>query len=358
MPTRPLTRAQIDALQAELDAVRQQVLADLGERDLRYIRRVVRNARLSAIAGRGLLMFGLDPITWALGTAALANAKILENMEIGHNVMHGQYDWTGDPALNSQTYEWDNVCDGEQWRHSHNFMHHSYTNVIGVDRDFGYGLLRLSDAQPWNITHLWQPLSNLLLALGFQWGVGVHDLELDRALEGKLPRGQLRKRARPFLKKAQRQLFKDYVLFPAIALWNAPRVLAGNLAANLIRNLWAYAVIFCGHLPEGTATYDESALAKESRGDWYIRQIEGSANLEGSRFFFLMSGHLSHQIEHHLFPDLPAHRYPEIAPQVRAICEKYGLRYNSGRLTPQLRSVIRRVHRYALPPALSRRAIA
>jgi hypothetical protein len=34
---------------------------------------------------------------------ALANAKILDNMEIGHNVMHGQYDWTGDPALNSQS---------------------------------------------------------------------------------------------------------------------------------------------------------------------------------------------------------------------------------------------------------------
>jgi hypothetical protein len=78
---------------------------------------------------------------------ALANAKILDNMEIGHNVMHGQYDWTGDPALNSQTFEWDIACDGEQWRHSHNVTHHTYTNILGKDRDLGYSLLRMTDEQ-------------------------------------------------------------------------------------------------------------------------------------------------------------------------------------------------------------------
>ena len=348
-PSKKLSRQQIDALQAELDAIRNDVIADLGERDVRYIRGIIQNARLSAICGRGLLMVGVDPISWVLGVAALANAKILENMEIGHNIMHGQYDFANDPALNSQAYEWDNVCDSEQWRHSHNFMHHRYTNIIGKDRDFGYGLLRLSDEQPWNPTYLFQPLSNVVLAFYFQWGVGMHDMEWDRFLAGEVPIAEFRKRAKPFLQKAGKQLLKDYVLFPALALWNAPRVLAGNLAANMIRNLWSYAIIFCGHFPDGACSFSEEETANETRGDWYIRQIGGSANIEGGRLFAIMSGNLSYQVEHHLFPDLPAHRYAEIAPRVRALCEKYGLPYNTGSFSHQLLSVMKRILRYSVP---------
>ncbi|MDR3418223.1 MAG: acyl-CoA desaturase [Nevskia sp.] len=357
-PRKQLSREQVAAFQAEIDAVRNEVKADLGERDVAHIRRVIRIARGSAVAGRSLLMFGFGPASWLLGVTALANAKILENMEIGHNVMHGQYDWTNDPALASQTYEWDNVCDAEQWRHSHNFMHHSYTNIVGKDRDVGYGILRMSDKQPWNPYHLFQPVSNLLLALLFEWGVGLHDVEFERVFAGKVSREQFAERMRPFLRKARKQMVKDYLLFPALALWNWPRVLAGNVAANLIRNVWAYAIIFCGHFPEGAETFTEEETRDETRGDWYLRQITGSANLEGGPLFHIMSGHLSHQIEHHLFPDLPAHRYAEVAPRVRAICEKYGVRYNTGGFWKQYFSVMRSVFRHALPSRAPQPALA
>jgi linoleoyl-CoA desaturase len=75
----------------------------------------------------------------------------------------------------------------------------------------------------------------------------------------------------------------------------------------------------------------------------------GSANISGGKFFHVLSGNLSHQIEHHLFPDLPARRYPEIASEVRALCEKYGLPYNSGRLSKQLGSTWSKIFRLALP---------
>jgi len=349
----PLTRAQVDAIQVELDQVRQEVLADLGERDASYIRGVVRIARLSAVGGRTLLMFGIGPVTWVLGVGALATAKILENMEIGHNVMHGQYDWMNDPALFSQTYEWDNVCDAEQWRHYHNFVHHTFTNVVGKDRDFGYGFLRLSPTQPWRPVHLLQPVATLVLGALFQWGVGMHDLEL---IDGPADRtlADVGTRARPFLRKAARQLWKDYVLFPALALANAPRVFVGNLVANLARNVWTHVVIFCGHFPDGVHEFTEAETRDETRGDWYVRQLAGSANIEGGPLFHLLSGNLSHQIEHHVFPDLPAHRYAEIAPRVRAICERHGLRYETGGLLRQYATVYRRIVRYALPwaPAL------
>ncbi len=344
-----LTPQQLESFQAELDQIRDDVRKDLGERDARHIRRMVRIARGSAIAGRSLLMFGFTPISWVLGVAALSTAKILENMEVGHNVMHGQYDWMNDPKLDGQTYDWDNVADAEQWRHSHNVMHHTYTNILGKDKDVGYGLLRVDEQQRWKPKHLIQPVSNVGLSLLFQYGVGVHDIDWGKALKGQMTRAEYKRQFGPFLKKIGRQWGKDYVLFPALALWNAPRVFAGNLAANLIRNVWSNVVIFCGHFPEGSQVFTEEQTRNETRGQWYLRQMQGSCNFEGSRLLHIMSGHLSHQIEHHLFPDLPAHRYPEIAPKVQAICEKYGLRYNTGSFLGQYFSVLKANFRLALP---------
>jgi fatty acid desaturase len=75
----------------------------------------------------------------------------------------------------------------------------------------------------------------------------------------------------------------------------------------------------------------------------------GSANISGSPLMHLATGNLSHQIEHHLFPDLPAHRYARIAPEVRAICEKHGLPYNTGSFVKQSLSVWKRIFKLSLP---------
>ena len=358
MTTKQLSRTDIDAIGTELDAIRDEILADLGERDAEHIRSVVRLARTSAIAGRTLLAFGFTPVSFGAGVALLGAAKILENMEIGHNVLHGQYDWMNDASLDSRTYEWDNVCDSGQWRHYHNYEHHTFTNVLGKDRDVGYGIIRISDEQYWHPKHLLQPVSNVLLSVLFQWGVGIHDMDPVRAMTGSRDdaeavkvREEFPAKWRQFLRKAGRQLFKDYVFFPLLTPWNAPRVLLGNLAANGIRNVWTNVIIFCGHFPEGTRVYTEAETANESRGDWYVRQMQGSANIEGPSWFHVMTGHLSHQIEHHLFPDVPAHRYPEIADRVRDVCDRYGLEYNTGSFWQQYGSVLAKIFRFALPTA-------
>jgi len=347
-----LSRTEVDAFQAELDAVRASVMNTLGQADVDHIRRVIRNCRISEVSGRALLHFGIGPVSWVGGVLALAHAKILDNMEIGHNIMHGQYDWTGDPALNSHRFEWDIACDGDAWRHSHNVVHHTYTNILGKDRDLGYSLLRMTPEQRWKPRHWLQPLANLMLALGFQYGVGSHDLEIGRYKHGAVPKPVFQARLRAFTQKVGKQWFKDYLLFPALALWSAPRVLAGNFAANLLRNLWTYLIIFCGHFTEGVAIYREEDTRNETRGDWYIRQISGSSNLTGGRWFHVLTGHLSHQIEHHLFPDMPAHRYPEVAPKVQALCAKYGLHYNTGSLFKQYLTVMKRILVNTLPPRL------
>ena len=344
-----LSAAQFEALAAELDALRAEVMSQLGERDAKHIRRMVRVARWCAISGRSLLMFGWTPLAWVLGVLALSIAKILENMEIGHNVLHGQYDWMNDPTLNSQTYEWDIVCTGAHWRDYHNHQHHAHTNILGRDHDLGYGMLRVTEKQPWYRFTSIQTFFYGLLAPVFQWGVAVHHMDIERLFVGKMPKQDMDAKVKPFLKKSARQLFKDYVFFPALALWHWPQVLAGNALANLLRNLWTNIIIFCGHFPKGVKVYTQDEVAQESRGQWYVRQMQGSANIEGGRWLHLLSGHLSHQIEHHLFPDMPAHRYPEIAARVRALCRRYGLSYCSGSLATQYQSVWGQMLRHSLP---------
>jgi fatty acid desaturase len=353
-----LTREQVGAFQAELDAVRADVVASLGELEARYIRRVVRVKRGAEAAGRALLAFGFDPISWVIGVGALSCAKILENMEIGHNVLHGQYDWMNDPSLQSATYEWDIANAAEDWRRSHNLRHHTWTNVLGIDDDFGYGVFRMCPEQEWKPIHRIGPLWNVVLALGFQWGIGSQDVKIADWFAGRLSTAELRQRARPFLRKGARQLFKDYALFPLLTPWNGLRVLAGNLAANTARNVWTHTIIFCGHFTEGIHTFTPQEIEGESRGDWYLRQILGSSNLQGGRALHVLSGHLSHQIEHHLFPDLPSFRYPDIAVRVREICARYGVPYNTGSLATQYLSMWSRLWTNAWRPACGGRAAA
>ena len=345
-----LTPERLADFGAELDALLERTKRDLGDRDVRYMRRVVRTARALDLGGRALLFASAFPAAWVLGTASLAAAKIIENMEVGHNVMHGQYDFARDPALASATYEWDNVCPADQWRHSHNFVHHTFTNVHGVDHDLGYRLLRIEPDQPWRWSTAPQPIYAAALALFFQWGVAVHDVDLRRYVMCPDARTlEERAKLRAIRRKASRQLLKDYVLFPLLAGPFALHVLAANAVANLVRNVWAFAVIFCGHFPEGTQTFAPESLEDESRGAFYLRQLTGSANFEGPWLVHFMSGHLSHQIEHHMFPDVPAHRYREMAVEVRAICARYGVPYNTAGLGAQLWSVAKKIVRLAAP---------
>lgn len=344
-----LNPQQLEEFGKAMDDIRDRAMADVGERDAKYIRGIVRLQRRLEIGGRALLMASIFPPAWVAGVAALGAAKILDNMEIGHNVMHGQYDWMNDPALSSRNFDWDTACPGEQWQHSHNYMHHTYTNVQEVDRDIGYGILRMSDEQKWHPYFLLNPLWALLLAMFFQYGVALHDIEVEKINTGKKKWSDAWGLLKGIGRKTGGQTLKDYVLFPLLAGPFFVPVILGNATANLIRNLWAYTIIFCGHFPDGVEQFHKSVLENETRGHWYLRQLRGSANLTGGKWFHIFSGNLSHQIEHHLFPTVPAHRYAEMSVEVQALCEKYGLEYNKGPLTKQFGTVVRRIFRLSLP---------
>jgi len=304
--------------------------------------------RLAALS-RIVLMASRYTPAWILGTAGLSVAKILENMEIGHNVMHGQWDWMNDPSIHSSTWDWDTASPAAAWKHSHNFVHHTYTNIIGKDNDVGYEIMRVDPQQDWNPVYVFQPLYNVILAGFFEWGVAFHDLDFEKIRSGEKPKEQVRDEIKAIGRKARRQIVKDYIAFPALSGREWKKTLYANLTANFVRNIWSYAIIFCGHFPDQTYTFTEDEVEDENLGGWYVRQLLGAANIEGSSTFHVMSGNLSYQVEHHLYPDMPSSRYQEIAPRVKAICEKYELPYNTGPFGKQFGSVQRTILRLAFP---------
>jgi linoleoyl-CoA desaturase len=353
-PLARLSDEQIEELAREFDAIHDEVFAELGDRDRRYIVSMIEMHRRLAVAGRVLLFFARYKPAWVAGTAALSLAKILENMEIGHNVLHGQWDWMNDPQIHSSTWDWDTASTSEAWKHSHNYIHHTYTNIRGKDRDLGYDIMRIDPHQKWHPVYLLQPVYNLVLMAFFEWGVALHDLDVEAIRRGEKPKEELVAELKGIAGKAWTQIRKDYLAFPALSALAFRRrgfkaTLTADFTANVIRNLWSHAIIFCGHFPDQTYTFSQEEVEGESRGGWYVRQLVGAANIEGSPLFHVASGNLGYQVEHHLFPDMPSTRYGEIAPRVREICERYELPYNTGPFSRQWGTVQRTILRLAFP---------
>jgi linoleoyl-CoA desaturase len=256
-----------------------------------------------------------------------------------------------DPKIHSSTWEWDHVTPAAQWKRAHNDTHHRFTNILGKDNDLGYGIMRVDESQEWQPRHLAQPVWNFVTACIFEYGIAMFDLDLgDHIRDKRKMSPEKRAEVRVALRKASRQLTKDFVVYPALSGRNWRTTLAANATANLVRNLWSHSVIMCGHFPEGVSTFEQDQLdEQETRGQWYVRQMLGSANISGPRTLHLLTGNLSHQIEHHIFPDLPSNRYIEIAPRVREVFATFELPYNARSMVKQVGSAWHKVLRLSLP---------
>ncbi|HYP47589.1 MAG TPA: fatty acid desaturase, partial [Thermoleophilaceae bacterium] len=271
------------------------------------------------------------------------------------------------------------------------------TNIRGKDRDLGYEIMRIDPHQRWNPIYLAQPVYNLILAALFEWGVAAHDLDFEAIRKGEKSKQQVLRELKGMARKAREQVTKDYIVFPVLSglaataadvvvatqrsrrerggalgrlrrrgssplggivgevvergafARNFKSTLKADATANVVRNVWAYAIIFCGHFPDQTYTFSQAETDDEPRGGFYVRQLLGAANIEGSPLFHVISGNLGYQVEHHLYPDMPSTRYAEIAPRVKELCERYALPYNTGPFLKQLSMVQRTILRLALP---------
>jgi len=342
-----LSDADLEALGAALDAIRSEVEDSRGAEDRAYIRRAIAFQRGLEIAARVTILASKSRSGWTLGTAALAVAKCIENMELGHNIIHGQWDWMNDPEIHSNTWEWDTAGLTSHWRYSHNYRHHVFANIVGVDDDLGFRIMRVTRDQKWRPSALLQPVYAVLLALAFEWGVALHGLYAVQEREPTDTGKAVHTRA--LTHKIARQVGKDYVLFPALSGRRWCRTLAATVVANGLRNVWAYVVIVCGHLVDGAEKFTPAVLDAETKPEWYLRQMLGSANFRAGPVMRFMSGNLCYQIEHHLYPDLPSNRYPAIGERVRAVCLTYDLPYTTGPLLRQYLLTVRTICKLALP---------
>ncbi|MBK8973285.1 MAG: acyl-CoA desaturase [Hahellaceae bacterium] len=355
-----------DAIHKAFDAIKEKHRNDLGQKDVRYITGVRRWSRIFEVIGRTLIWFLPGPFA-LIGVPFLFLHRNLEAIEIGHNVLHGQYDYFPEiPQFHARKFRWKAPIDEASWRQEHNGVHHVHTNVYEKDPDLNHGFLRTNSKIPHTRWHYFQvPIYLFFVYPGMLYNFNAQNLGRNDAFrEKRFPEGnkgyavypnpehlsdaQIRQRHN---RSVWRIWAKEYGLFPLLALITGSgfiKVFLCNLLADVLNNYWIAMTIQATHLTE--PLQPETAIAH--KGKWYVSQLDSSVNFRGNRWMSMLWGHLNYQIEHHLFPDIPAHRYPQMAIEVQALCQQYDLPYKSN---PNWRTAIRNYLRvfwhYSFPQA-------
>ena len=356
----PAETLRLGDFSARIDVIRDRVESEVGATDVAYIKKVRCFSTAMEIAGRTLIHGSVDPVTFALGVGALWVHKQLEVAEIGHTTLHGTFDkLPGADRFRSKTFRWRFPVDEESWRHGHNVRHHQYTNIAGRDPDIHFGQVRLNARTPHRARHYIQVPMMLAHLSQFGLAVNVHVTGVIDAVfgNGRPERFDFLPDDRPETKRAAyrralRKLLPYYgrelVLFPALAGPFWWKVLAGNLATEVMRDVYTAATILCGHVGEDIADYPEGTRAGD-RGHWYRMQVEAARNFDVSWPVSVLCGALNLQIEHHLFPRLPTNRLREIAPEVRRACAACGVAYQSNTWGRTLLQVGHRLWQLSFP---------
>ena len=266
-----MTRSPIDHLTPttsrlsarELDAIREQVIADAASATPTTSATSSTQRKLELEAAPRCCSRCSRRPGWPARPACRC-AKIIENMEIGHNVMHGQWDWMRDPEIHSSTWEWDNASTV---RHVEALAQLHAPQVHQRPRQGRRPRLRHPARRPRSAVAslLPRPAAVYNLATGCvlrmrRRPARPRTRHPQRQTQG---RGPPPGRASTCCAKIGRQIVKDYVLCPALSGPSAvDRRYRPNSTANLIRNVWTHAVIFCGHFPDGAQTFDARRPAR------------------------------------------------------------------------------------------------
>lgn len=356
-----LSPETIQAFAEELNRLKAEVSAKVGEEDIIYVETVDKVARLCEITGRLLLHFSRDPLSWGLGVLSLWVYLQLDNLEIHHYAQHQAWDKLPRASrFHSDHYYHNSPVDEKAWRYRHNILHHSYTGQIERDPDVSFGFFRMGDFIDRQYFHAVQPLALVLNAMNSAASLGIVASGLQDYLLRLIPGYRsddhvamhdtlswkgFQRSLWQFTRKAVPTTVYNYGLFGLLA---GPKrfgqVTLGMMSAELLRNIFTGLTFYTGHMVEGAEHYD---TPPKNRAEWYIQQIEGTGNVRADRLVSMLMGHLNYQIEHHLFPKLPPNRLEEVAPRVEALCHKYGVRYNTGSFKEQLLSVFKRVSQNA-----------
>ena len=213
--TAHLTPEDIEQLGVELDTIRQDVLDDRGARDAAYIRRVIAVQRRLELGGRAVLLGGVPPPGCSAPPASSV-AKILENMEIGHNVLHGQWDWMRDPKIHSTTWEWDHVIARRAVEaHPQRAAPHASRTSSARTTTSATGSCGSTRTSRGRRATSCSRSGTSLNACFFEYGIAIYDLDLGDAPRRSAGRTELRRASGKTVRQGGQQAAKDYVAHPA-----------------------------------------------------------------------------------------------------------------------------------------------
>lgn len=355
--------ARLRAFGEELEALKARVTAEIGQEDLHYIQKVRGVSRFAEWTGRALIHFSFEPLSFMLGVTTLWVHKQLEATEIGHTALHGAFDGIeGAERYESKTFHWKIPIDERSWHRGHNGRHHGATNVAGRDPDIHFGPVRLTEQTPHKLHHRWQlPFALFVLWPNFTFGMNLHFTGAADYLYGNdredgfdfIP-GRTKASLEDVLRRTFRKYVpyytKEYVVLPLLAgpfFW---KTMLGNWMGEVMRDVYSAATIFCGHVGEGTAEYEEGTRPM-NKGHWYAMQVEASNDFVVPWLVSVFCGGLDLQIEHHLFPKFAPQRLRQVAPEVEALCAEYGVEYRRDSWPRTLKKALTRIAQLSRPSA-------
>lgn len=254
---------------------------------------------------------------------------------IGFNVMHdashGSY--SENPKLSNALSYTMNLLGSSAffWNTKHNILHHTFTNIDGVDADIVQTkLLRLAPSQEWRPVHRFQHIYSLpLYAISHAVWIFFNDFEKyfsKKVLNMPIRNFDLRQHIIFWTTKV---LYTTvYIVIPAIVVGFWPAII-GFAVMSAVCGITITVVFQLAHVVEITE-FEDGSEGIEVESEWAVHQLNTTANFAThSSLLSWFLGGLNFQVEHHLFPKISHIHYPALQKIVRKTCEQYNVRYRS-----------------------------
>ena len=288
---------------------------------------------LGTLIGSYLLLLTNSVSGWgAIGMVVLMGVAMAgTGFSIAHDALHGAY--SNKPWVNTMLGGTFDLlgANGYMWQITHNVIHHTYTNIQGIDEDLTVSpLLRLSPRSEWLPIHKFQqwyaPLAYSMSTIF--WAVAKDykyflAKDIGPFKDKKHPTGAV------VWLVVSKLAYYGYALVLPLMLIQAPwwKILLGFLAVHMIAGVILGVVFQLAHVVEGTE-YPLPDDTGNMEHTWAVHEMLTTANFaRKSKLICWYVGGLNFQIEHHLFPKVCSIHYPAISDIVKSVADRHGIPY-------------------------------
>ncbi len=257
-------------------------------------------------------------------------------LSVMHDANHGAY--SKNATVNKVLGYCLNVVGGFDlnWRIQHNVLHHTYTNIIGMDEDVDAGIvLRFSNSQPRKAHHGFQHIYAWFLygLMSISWILTKDFIQIVKYNKKDLVKSQGTSLIKALISLT---LWKSFyliyiILIPIFLTGNVGLTIGGFLLMHFVAGLFLTTVFLCAHIVDQTdfpLPENDGVINK----NWYVHQMETTANFSNKKSLFSwFIGGLNYQIEHHLFPSICHVHYYELSKIVKSTAEEFNLPYHANK---------------------------